>query len=51
MNIEGNKIKSILLKNGNKLEAPVIISNTTHHVTFNDLIGMQNVPEYYAKGL
>lgn len=46
------KITGVRLADGTVLEAPVVISNTTHHVTFNNLIKDQGkIPEQYKTGL
>ncbi len=38
-----NKVRGVRLADGTVIEAPVVISNATHHVTFNNLIKDQNV--------
>jgi phytoene dehydrogenase-like protein len=38
----GGKVTAIKLADGTELSAPIIISNTTHHVTFNNLIKNQD---------
>lgn len=38
----GLETKGVKLKDGTIIEAPIVISNTTHHVTFNQLIKEQN---------
>lgn len=35
---DGNKISGVKLQSGQVYEAPIVISNATHHVTFNNLI-------------
>jgi len=42
----GGKVQAIKLADGTVLSAPIIISNATHHVTFNNLIKNQDsIPE------
>lgn len=41
-----------MLADGSFIEAPIVISNATHHVTFKNLIKDQSViPEEYQTGL
>ncbi len=36
--IEGKKVTGVKLADGTVVEAPIVISNATHHVTFKNLI-------------
>lgn len=38
-----SKVRGVRLADGTVIEAPVVISNTTHHVTFNKMIKDQSV--------
>jgi tetrahydrodipicolinate N-succinyltransferase len=33
-----SKVRGVKLADGTVIEAPIVISNTTHHVTFNNMI-------------
>ena len=41
-----SKVRGVRLADGTEIEAPIVISNTTHHVTFNKMIKDQDmIPE------
>lgn len=45
-------MQGVRLADGSVIEAPIVISNATHHVTFKDLIKDQNqIPDDYKTGL
>lgn len=42
----GSKVQGVKMADGSFIEAPIVISNATHHVTFNNLIKNQaSIPE------
>ncbi len=49
---DGDKVRGVKLSDGTIIDAPIVISNATHHVTFNNLVKNQNhIPEDFKRGL
>ena len=49
--IEDNTVKGVIMKNGDKLTAPIVISNVGIYNTFNKLIGKELLPSNIKEDL
>lgn len=49
--IKDRRVSGVMLGNGQRIQAPVVISNADAHQTFEELIGEENLPRRFVNAL
>jgi phytoene desaturase len=49
--IKGGRVTGVMLENGQRIQAPVVISNADAHQTFEELIGEEKLPRRFVNAL
>ena len=49
--VEDGRVKGVRLEDGSVIHAPTVISNADAHHTFDDLVGVEHLPQGYARRL